>query len=143
MFEFALRVPCGAAMCLLLLTAIGCGSPGYEIAEVDGKLFIKGKPGHKVRIEFIPEVGVAGPTSAAETDAQGHFTMRVMDRSGESPLGAVVGRHRVTLSDLQLAASATGRGVPIRFGPEYTLASSTPLSQDVVTGTQTIELTIP
>jgi len=126
-----------------IVSVIGCGGPNYKIAEVDGVLLIKGKPGHKVRIEFLPEVGVEGPASAADTDAQGKFTMQVMDRDGSSQAGAVVGKHRVTLSDLQLAESATGRGVPIRFGPEYAVSSSTPLTQEVKEGEQTIEIVVP
>lgn len=128
---------------LLLIILTGCRGPGYEIAEVDGVLTVKGQSGHKVRIEFIPDVGVIGPRSAAETDTEGRFTLHVMRRDGSSPSGAVVGIHKVTLSDLQLAESATGRGVPIRFGPEYTLSSSTPLSQEVKEGKQTILIEIP
>ena len=66
-----------------------------------------------------------------------------MARDGSSPTGAVVGYHRVTLSDLRLSESADGRGVPIRFGPEYTLAGSTPLKQEVSPGQQTLRLQIP
>jgi hypothetical protein len=66
-----------------------------------------------------------------------------MARDGSFPLGAVVGNHRVTLSDIRLSESADGRGVPTRFGPEYTLAGSTPLKQEVKPGQQTLLLQIP
>jgi hypothetical protein len=56
--------------------------------------------------------------------------------------GAVVGWHHVVLSDMQLAA-ADGRGVPIRFGSEYSTAGTTPLSQEVKEGKQTIEIRVP
>jgi hypothetical protein len=123
--------------------AVGCTQSEYQIAEVDGELIIKGQPGSKVHVEFIPDTGVAGPTSAADTDADGKFTLHIMSRDGSSPPGAVIGSHRVTLSDKRLAESADGRGVPIRFGPEYTLAGSTPLRQEVKPGNQSLRLQIP
>lgn len=141
--NWAFRTAIGIAIAFLLLWTTGCNAPGYEIAEVDGVLLIKGQPGHRIRVEFIPDVGVAGPRSVAETDTEGRFAMSVMSRDGNPLPGAVVGMHRVALSDLQLAASETGRGVPIRFGPEYTMASSTPLTQEVKPGKQTIEINIP
>jgi hypothetical protein len=128
---------------LLIAGAVGCGGPEYQVAEVDGVLTIKGQPGYKVHIEFVPDAGVKGPSSAADTDPQGHFTLRLMKRDGSSPNGAVVGQHRVTLSDAQLSESATGQGVPIRFGPEYTLPSSTPLKQEVRPGKQSVRLEVP
>ena len=127
----------------LAVFAIGCTGPGYKIAEVNGELMIKDQPGAKVHIEFIPDAGVTGPASAADTDDRGQFTLHVMSRDGTSPPGAIVGSHRVTLSDLRLSESADGRGVPIRFGPEYTLAGSTPLKQEVSPGQQTLRLQIP
>lgn len=133
---------CWIVLCCLF-SCVSCGGPEYEVAAVDGVLLIRGKPGHKVRIEFIPTEGVIGPRSFAETDSDGHFTLKLMLRDGSAPPGAVVGSHKVTLSDMQLAESETGRGVPIRFGPDYTLFGSTPLTQEVKPGEQTIELRIP
>ncbi len=127
----------------LITLALGCSRPEYEIAEVQGELVIKSQPGSKVHIEFIPDTGVTGPTSAADTDEQGRFTLRVMSRDGSSPIGAVVGNHRVTLSDRRLSESPDGRGIPTRFGQEYTLSGSTPLKQVIKPGAQTIQLKIP
>jgi hypothetical protein len=62
---------------------------------------------------------------------------------GAKELGAVVGSHRVVLTDLQLAASATGQGVPIRLAPEHSLPGSTRLKQEVKPGKQTIEIQVP
>jgi len=128
---------------VLAIVVAGCGKPEYEIAEVSGVLFINGRPGNKVRIEFVPDAGVKGPRSAGETDEQGMFVLRAMERDGSAPFGAVVGKHKVTLTDMRLAESATGQGVPIRFGSEYGVASSTPLMQEVRPAKQTIELKIP
>src|SRR5262249_26583690 len=98
---------------MLAVTIVsGCGKP-YQIAEVDGVLVAKGKPAHKVRIQFIPDIdkGAKGPPSSAETDANGKFTLQYAEPGGNlSQPGAVVGWHRVVLSDLQLSESPTGQG---------------------------------
>lgn len=130
------------ACCAIAPPSIGCSGKEYEVAEVDGVLLIDGRPGHKVHIEFIPDVGTLGPASSADTDATGKFTLRLMERSGASTPGAVVGSHKVTLSDQQLSESATGKGVPIRFGSEYTLPSSTPLTQEVDKNRQSITIEV-
>jgi hypothetical protein len=113
---------------------------------VDGVLLIHGQPGKRIRIEFIPNIdkGTKGAPSMAETDSDGHFTLKLKERDSSAPRnGAVVGWHRVVLSDLQLAESATGRGVPIRLPKEYSLPGSTPISQEVKEGRHTIEIKIP
>lgn len=121
----------------------GCGGPTYEVAEVDGVVTIDGKPGHKLRVEFVPDVdaGTSGPTSSGDTDGQGRFRL-VMRESPASEIrpGAVVGQHRVVFTDLQLAASATGQGVPIRMQSEYSLAGTTPLTKQVTAGAQSIDI---
>jgi hypothetical protein len=129
-------------LAVIALTA-GCTKREYEIGQVEGTLVINGQPGKKVHIEFVPDVGVNGPRSAANTDEKGAFTLHVMERDGSSPAGAVVGNHKVILSDLQLSESATGQGVPVRFGTDFTSASSTPLKREVNPGTQTIDLQVP
>jgi hypothetical protein len=108
-------------------------------------LLINGKPGSRISVDFIPEIPgeTSPPTSSANTDAEGHFTLMLMEPGLPPQPGAAVGNHRVVLRDLQLAESATGRGIPIRVPPEYTLPSSTPLTQEVKAGNQTIEIKLP
>jgi hypothetical protein len=125
----------------------GCGGKPYKVVEVDGAVIVNGKPGHKMHVEFIPDVdqGTIGPVSVADTDAQGRFTLTLQEPGGASSPGAVVGSHRVVLIDLQMAESATGRGVPIRLKPDHSVASSTPLRQQVKdqSGKQTVEIKLP
>jgi hypothetical protein len=133
------------AACLAGLIVSGCDK-SIPVAEVDGLLPVHGKPGSKMRIEFIPDIdkGTNGPPSMADTDSAGHFTLELKERNSTAPRpGAVIGCHRVVLSDLQLAESATGQGVPIRVAREYTLPGSTPVRQEVRDGNQTIEIRIP
>jgi hypothetical protein len=134
-----------AAASIVILPAIGCGE-AYTTAEVDGVVTIKGEPGHKIFVQFTPdfEHGTQGPQSFAETNAKGKFTLELRQKDG-TPLGkgAIVGWHRVVLSDQQLAESATGAGLPIRLPPEYSLPGSTPLTQEVKAGKQEITIEIP
>lgn len=130
---------------LLALTIIisGCGESGPKVAEVDGVLTIGGQPGHKVLIEFLPEPGTDGPSSSAETDDEGHFVLQLQQKGAAPRPGAVVGTHRVVFSDIQLAESPTGKGVPVRIDAKYTMPSSTPMSQNVVDGKNHLELKLP
>ena len=134
-----------AAAASLCVLTVGCSKP-YQEADVDGVLIIHDVPAPKVRIQFIPDVDkhTLGPPSMADTDTQGHFILQLHEPSTDTTHpGAIVGWHRVVLSDLQLSESETGRGVPIRFGPEYTLPGATPMTQEVKEGKQTIELKLP
>ncbi len=136
--------PLSAAV-LLALASIGC-SESIQTAEVEGVLLVHGAPAQKILVQFIPNVdkGTKGPMSTAKTDANGRFTLNLMEGNGASTRpGAVIGWHRIVLSDLQLAESATGAGLPIRLPQEVTLPGSTPLEQEVKTGKQTLELKIP
>ncbi len=138
------RVAGVAALLVGALATVGCGS-SYQVAEVNGVLLIRGKPGNKIQIQFIPDIdkGSKGPISTAQTDSQGRFTLQLMEGAAASSRpGAVVGWHRVVLSDLQLAESATGQGVPIRLPPQYTLPGATPLSWEVTPGKQSIQLEV-
>ncbi len=126
----------------LLLSLVGCGK-SYDLGQVSGTVTIAGKPGNKIRIEFVPEPEVEGPASAALTDANGKYSLELILKDGNSEAGAVVGQHRVALFDIQLAESATGRDVPIRLKSDYSSISSTPLRETVVSGEQTIDITIP
>lgn len=127
-----------------LLSAAGCSEP-YTIAEVEGQLLINGKPGNKIYLQFVPDPdqGAKGPTSTATTDAEGRFKLQLEEKNGSPRPGAIVGWHRVVLSDLQLAESSTGRGVPIRLQQSWLLAATTPLKQEVKPGPQKIELKLP
>jgi len=134
-----------AALESLVVAAVicGCGGPAYEVAEVNGTVTINGQPGHQLRVQFVPNVdaGTSGPTSTGDTDKQGRFTLEMRESpTSEVRPGAVVGNHLVVFTDLQLAASATGAGIPVRVKPEYALPGTTPLTKQVAAGSQTIEI---
>lgn len=128
---------------LAALLLAGCSS-GPPFGAVTGQVKVKGQPAAKVRVEFHPDAqnGTQGPSSVGETDADGRYTLSYSTPERAGP-GAVVGKHKVVLYDLRLAESETGRGIPVRFGPEYGAVLSTPLGFEVKAGEQTIDIPVP
>ena len=82
---------------LAVLTA-GC-SDGPKLAPVNGKLTMNGKALKNVRVDFHPDpdLKTTGPGSSGVTDGDGNFTL--VCSQGNKP-GAVIGHHRVILTDL-------------------------------------------
>ena len=122
---------CLGLAAMSFVTLAGCGD-SIQFAPVRGQVLVRGEPGRAVRVEFHPDSsgGTHGPSSSGETDAEGRFTLAYAtpSRTGQ---GAAVGRHRVVLRDLALAASETGLGVAVRFGPEYANLLATPLTAEI------------
>lgn len=135
---------CWAALCAAgLLALTGCGG-GPTFGAVSGQVRVNGKPANKVRVEFHPDAGsgTKGPSSSAETDADGRYVLGTF-YNDRAQAGAVVGRHKVVLQDLRLAASETGHGIAVRFAPEYASVLTTPLEKEVGPGEQTIDIELP
>jgi hypothetical protein len=136
-----------ALACLLGCTlAAGC-SRGPELAEVRGRVTMNGKPIKNVRVDFHPDPdkGTRGPGSTGTTDADGNFTLTF----GEGKPGAIVGRHRVILTDLDVFGNVlVGRGdyrtddpggpketpKKARFADTYSSLSKTPFTAEVKPG---------
>jgi hypothetical protein len=86
------------ALGVCLLAAAGCGGD-YQVAPVSGRVTMDGRPMPGVYVNFQPVGGAGnpnpGPGSYAVTGADGRFTLKLVNPSRE---GAVVGRHRVTIT---------------------------------------------
>jgi hypothetical protein len=130
------HILCGLAV---LWLAGGCGS-GYRVAEVEGVVKSAGKPVPHLRIQFMPdpEKGTNGPTSSGTTDEEGRFTLVCADKRA----GAVVGWHRVVITDLGVRtfktvkdddgkAAAKGKPQANRVPDKYTSVAQTPLHVEV------------
>src|SRR5262245_47975008 len=91
-----IRLPIRWIAILGAFAIVGC-SKGYEVVPVEGIVKLDGKPMINVDVFFSPEVAQlkdkSPPMSRAKTDAEGRFKMRCDD--GE--MGAVLGKHLVTL----------------------------------------------
>jgi len=86
----------------------GC-SNAPTLAEVKGKVTMNGKPLGNVRVDFHPDPdkGTSGAGSTATTDADGNFALKF----GDGRPGAIVGHHRVILTDLDVFGTVfVGRG---------------------------------
>lgn len=110
----------------------GCG--GTNLAEVEGTVRMGGRPLDNVRVEFLPdpEQGTTGHRSTGVTDAEGRFRLTC---ENQQP-GAVVGTHRVLVTDLkQWEGLKPGREdadkplKPSRLHPKYTDVLKTPFTR--------------
>jgi hypothetical protein len=121
---------------------------------VDGVVLLAGKPLPRVRIEFMPdpEKGTVGPISVGTTDDEGHFKLVCADQRP----GAVVGWHRVVITDMQVRLPRTARhgrrddderpanpqplSLKSRVPDRYTTSGHTPLSVEVKPPKQEVKL---
>jgi hypothetical protein len=127
------------------------------VADVEGVVKLGGKPLPHVRVQFMPdpEKGTAGPISVGTTDEQGHFKLTCADLRP----GAVVGWHRVVITDMQVRLPRTARHgrrdddekpPPIpkqstsrpRVPDPYTTSGHTPLSVEVKPPKQEVTLNL-
>ncbi len=84
---------------LLAIGGLGCGSQG-NIAPVTGTIPRDGSPLEGAAVSFQPiasegEMTVSGMGSYGKTDAQGRYSLKLIETDGE---GASVGTHRVQVS---------------------------------------------
>lgn len=109
-----------AALVLLCPLLAGCGDRRNS-APVSGTVTVRGQPMADIAVNFEPSGGGAGLGSVGKTDASGKYTLRFVDNNAA---GALVGSHKVTFSDLTIAAeSSDGGAMPRqkhRFPVRYT-----------------------
>lgn len=126
-----------------ILFVAGCGT---GVAPVSGKVMLDGKPLANAVVIFSPdrEAGASGPGSQGKTDANGNFSLRLMTKD---QAGAVVGKHKVTISLMEGEDSESSAKPKTRtelLAPMYN--SHSKLTFDVPSGGTTaanFELTKP
>jgi hypothetical protein len=136
------------SLCAVCLAAIitGCGGePSPDFAPVAGVVRINGKPQPKLLVRFSPdpEKGNGLPAVATGTsDAQGKYTLNYEFR-GEEGAGAPVGWHRVSVVDTSVGHTPQGQmPKPSAVPLQYTNPATSPLTMEVKTGEQTIDIDI-
>src|SRR5262249_55404652 len=114
-----------------------------------------GKPLKNVRVDFQPDPdkGTSGKGSSGVTDDNGNFTLKY---DGSAP-GAIVGHHRVTVTDLDVFGNVfVGRGdyrtedpkgpketpKKARFGANYSDLAQTPFKEEVKPGMGPVTLNL-
>src|SRR6516225_8257358 len=122
-----LRIACGLFGAAVLLGIGGCSSD--NIAPVSGRVTLDGQPAANVRVTFQP-LGSAenpnpGPGSYAVTNADGHYALTVV---GTNRLGAIVGKHRVSIQsshgpnqEFPDAPPTPAKPIPKEYNKESTL----------------------
>lgn len=124
-----------------LLVFSGCSDPANKLAEVTGTVTgPDGQPLEGVQVMFAPDPNkeTTGKASTALTDAQGKFQLKHAD--GE--MGAVVGWHKVTVTDPKAEETArreqgerqTAPPPESRVPANYGQLGKTPLSKEVPSG---------
>jgi hypothetical protein len=87
---------------LLVLTAAAGGCqrrPAWKLASVEGTVTKGGRPLRGIEVVFVTDLdaGTQGPRASGTTDEAGHYHLRT-DNGND---GAVVGKHRVLVIDLE------------------------------------------
>jgi hypothetical protein len=119
-----------------------------KMAEVKGKVTLKGKALDQIMVEFVPDA-LNGQRSTGMTDAAGQYTLVCDDQRP----GAIVGPHRVLLHDLgvydgkflgrKLEFVGTKDGPklkPSRISGQYADTAHTPLKKQVKDESNVIDL---
>ncbi len=101
-----------------LLWCLGCSgrSDLPDLGTVSGTVTVDGKPTAGIMVHFSPDGG--GRTSTGVTDSSGHYELNYTADAE----GAVVGKHKVTLSanseaasDDQLDLSGSNSAIPDKY----------------------------
>lgn len=137
-----------ALMAALVVLSNGCHDPGPEFVEVSGVVTRNGEPVGHVYLQFLPdpERGGSGPTSEAYADENGRFTLQCQPWPGDgrSRTAAVVGTHRVVVTDMKSSSgSQSSRSPPVsRIPRPFTTVTTTPLRVEITSSTREIEINL-
>jgi hypothetical protein len=158
--DFARRPDRALVLCslfaLLLMVLTGCG-PAAPEATVEGVLTLNGTPLDNCLVTFHPETeeGSQGLFAAGITDENGRYSLQRSDQIEGCPIGS----HRVTIEDRSVSTGvvrrdhgtvepdepASGSRSQVkrsRVPEKYASISDTPLTCEVHSGSQTINLEV-
>jgi hypothetical protein len=108
---------------------VGCGS---GTAPVSGRITLNGKPLARASVTFAPIAARGekepGPSSAAITDADGRYSLKLIGQSGS---GAMVGKHKVMVALQEEVNTADDNPVklkqlPLKYNGQTTLEFDVP-----------------
>jgi hypothetical protein len=118
--------------CCAALLMLGCGPGGPPMGEVTGTVTLDKQPLPDARVTFQPE---DGSPSMGTTDTQGRYELKFSHERA----GAVIGKHRVSISTANSYEDEDGNDVqvPERVPKKYNLEST--LTKEVNSGANTID----
>lgn len=117
-----------------VVTAIlaGCGSD--KTAPVSGRITVNGNPLANASVTFAPigskDNQEPGPSSAAITDADGRYSLRLIGQEGK---GAMIGKHKVRIALQEELDTTTDEPVKLKQLPLH-YNGQTKLEFDVPAG---------
>ena len=90
-----------------MLLAAGCAKSPPVVTDVEGTLLLNDQPLANAQVQFMPELTGFGAemNSTAITDDKGQFHLT----TGRGDAGAVVGKHRVVVTEAPLPPSMRGQ----------------------------------
>jgi hypothetical protein len=105
--RWRLSLPLVVCLASLASMGMGCSNQPYDVAPVSGHITLDGKPLANAQVIYQPIAGSdknaePGPGSFGKTDADGRYTLETVEPAEP---GAVVGRHRVTISTANFSAN--------------------------------------
>lgn len=117
------------------LSTTGCtGETGPAVFAVTGRVLVDGEPRAGLAVMFLPDSskGTTGPSSIAQTDSDGRFTLNA---PGDKQ-GAIAGTHKVTITCPSFGGSnPSGDGeqesTPCSVAAKFSSVVDTPLSAEV------------
>jgi hypothetical protein len=122
----------------------GCGSD--KTAPVSGRITVNGNPLANASVTFAPIGGKdnqePGPSSAAITDADGRYSLRLIGQEGR---GAMIGKHKVRIALQEELDTTTDEPVKLKQLPLH-YNGQTKLEFDVPAGgteSANFDLTLP
>jgi hypothetical protein len=132
----------------VLVTILGCGEGGPTMNAVTGKVTIGGQPAADVLVTFQPTDSTMEAASG-RTGTDGSYTLT----SGiQGKPGAMTGSYKVVLQQQSSAdeaayaggggQSAPPSGPETNIPEEYSSAETTPMTKDVASGANTIDIAI-
>ena len=164
------RIALSCGLLALTVLAGGCQrGPTWGLAPVEGTITKNGRPLANIEVTFLadPDAGTEGPRTTGRTDETGHYRLRTTN--GDE--GAVIGKHRVLIFDVEASAKQAvrklrgplreevARGAPemakyleeqrkaaedaSRIPPRYADFKETPLRAEVHAGPQTLDFDLP
>lgn len=122
-----LRIWLSAAFSVALL--LGCGGgEGPELGSVEGTVTLDGDPLPNATVTFTPRDG--GRLSIGITDDDGHYELK----HTPSRDGALIGKHRVTITTASSKTGADGNDIEIPEKLPANYNAETELERDVEAG---------
>jgi hypothetical protein len=108
---------------LLMISFIGCGKTGADIAPVSGRITLDGKPLEKADVVFQPDG--SKPPASGRTDADGRYQL-VYKRG---VMGGAIGSNTVRIT-ISSDVAANPPNIPARYNSESGLVKEVKSGQN-------------